>query len=107
MYTTYEALGAGAVVVRIEGELDASTAPKLEKQLSACLQSGFTFVVVEMSGCPFIDSTALGVLIESDHHWPGLAIAAPTPEVRRTLEILGLDYALSVHKSIAAALQGH
>jgi anti-anti-sigma factor len=54
----------------------------------------------------FVDSTALGVLIEArsrlgEH---GLLLAAPQIETRRTLQVSGLDRHLPVHDSVDGAI---
>jgi anti-anti-sigma factor len=54
----------------------------------------------------FIDSTALGVLIEARTRMPnrrGFLLAAPGLETRRALEISGLDRHFSVHESLDEA----
>ena len=55
----------------------------------------------------FIDSTALGVLIEARtrlENRGGFLLAAPGLETRRALEISGLDRHFAVHDSLDAAL---
>jgi anti-anti-sigma factor len=55
----------------------------------------------------FIDSTALGVLIEARTRLPnrrGFLLAAPGLETRRALEISGLDRHFAVHASLDEAL---
>lgn len=109
MHTTYEALGSDTVVIRVDGELDVLTAPDLKEQLLACLESGFTRLVVEMSGCPSIDSTGLGVLVGAAKRARGreLALAAPAPEVRHILQVVGLDHVLPLYGSVSEALREH
>ena len=54
----------------------------------------------------FIDSTALGVLIEARTRMAnrrGFLLAAPGLETRRALEISGLDRHFSVHESVEQA----
>jgi anti-anti-sigma factor len=59
-----------------------------------------------MSEVEFVDSTALGVLIEarSKLGQRSLLLAAPQLETRRTLQVSGLDRHLPVHDSVDAAL---
>ena len=56
----------------------------------------------------FIDSTALGVLIEARTRMAdrsGFLLAAPGLETRRALEVSGLDRHFAVHDSLADALE--
>jgi anti-anti-sigma factor len=64
-------------------------------------------LVVDLAEVTFIDSTALGVLIEArsqltDHD--GFRLAAPGLETRRALEVSGLDKHFTVHDTVADAL---
>jgi anti-sigma B factor antagonist len=107
MHTSYEALVGDTVVIGIEGEIDAFTAPALKEQLYACLDSGFGRLVLEMSECCSIDSVGLGVLVDVAKHAGGreVAIAAPGPELRHILEVVGLDHVLPLYRSRSEALQ--
>ena len=64
-------------------------------------------VIVDLSEVEFIDSTALGVLIEARTKLPnrrGFLLAGPGLETRRALEISGLDRHFAVHDSVDEAL---
>ncbi|HTX70844.1 MAG TPA: STAS domain-containing protein [Thermoleophilia bacterium] len=107
MHTTFEALGSDTVVIWVHGDLDAFSAPDLKQQLFAALDNGFRRVVLEMSACGFVDSTGLGVLVSGLKRAGGrdVVMAAPSPEVRRVLEIVGLDRVLPLCTSRAEALR--
>src|SRR5262249_25301939 len=65
-------------------------------------------VVVDLSEVEFIDSTALGVLIEARSRFANrraFLLAGPGLETRRALEISGLDRHFAVHDSVAEALE--
>ena len=96
----------GAVVVRLGGELDLYNADDVRRVLVSAVDEGAGCIVVDMSEVGFVDSTALGVLVEV-HSKLGqgrLLIAAPQPETRRTLEVSGLDRHLPVHDTVDGAL---
>ena len=96
----------GAVVVRLGGELDLYNADDVRKALMDAIDSGTGRIVVDMSEVEFVDSTALGVLIEarSKIGRNGLFLAAPQTETRRTLEVSGLNRHLPVHDSVDGAI---
>ena len=63
-------------------------------------------LVIDLSWVEFIDSTALGVLIEARTKLANrraFLLAAPAVETRRALEISGLDRHFTVHESLDSA----
>ena len=96
-----------SVVVSLAGELDLYNAHALREALLECCAEAPERLVVDLSNVTFIDSTALGVLIEartSLANRRGFLLAAPGLETRRALEISGLDRHFAVHESREAAL---
>jgi anti-sigma B factor antagonist len=84
----------GETVLSAAGELDVNTAPELREQLARLVNDGARQIVVDLADVSFVDSTALSVLVsalkrlrQSDGD---LALASPTPSVRRVFEITGL-----------------
>ena len=96
----------GVVVVRLGGELDLYNADDVRTALTEAIAGGAARIVVDMTDVEFVDSTALGVLIEarSKLGQDGLLLAAPQAETRRTLQVSGLDRHLPVHDSVDGAL---
>jgi anti-sigma B factor antagonist len=97
---------SGGVVVRLAGELDLYNAEDIRHALTAAIDGGAARIVVDMAEVEFVDSTALGVLIEARSKLgrDGVLLAAPRLETRRTLEVSGLDRHLPVHDSVDGAL---
>jgi len=96
----------GSIVVRLAGELDLYNAHAVREALLECCAESPERLIVDLSGVRFIDSTALGVLIEARTRLPnsrGFMLAAPGLETRRALEISGLDRHFTVHESLDAA----
>jgi anti-sigma B factor antagonist len=97
----------GYLVVSLAGELDLYNAHEVREALLECCAEAPERLVVDLSGVKFIDSTALGVLIEARTRLTnrrGFLLAAPGLETRRALEISGLDRHFAVHDSLDAAL---
>ena len=97
----------GAVVLHLVGELDLYNADEVRAALADVLAQSPSRIVIEMSEVEFVDSTALGVLIEARSKLGrenSLLLAAPQLETRRTLQVSGLDRHLPVHTSIDEAL---
>jgi anti-sigma B factor antagonist len=96
-----------ACVVRLGGELDLYNAPQVREALGDACADSPERIVVDLSQVDFIDSTALGVLIEARtrlENRRAFLLAAPGLETRRALEISGLDRHFNVHDSVSEAL---
>ena len=95
-----------SVVVSLAGELDLYNAHALREALLECCGEAPERLVVDLSEVKFIDSTALGVLIEARTRMANrrsFLLAAPGLETRRALEISGLDRHFAVHETLDAA----
>ena len=96
-----------AVIVALAGELDLYNADAVRNVLIEECARKPARLVVDLSRVAFIDSTALGVLIEArtklENH-SGFLLASPATETRRALEISGLDRHFGMHDTLDAAL---
>jgi anti-sigma B factor antagonist len=95
------------VVVALAGELDLYNAEDVRAALLECCSGEPERLVVDLAEVSFIDSTALGVLIEARSRLANhraLVLAAPGLETRRALEVSGLDRHFTVRDSTAEAL---
>lgn len=98
----------GAIVVRLAGELDLYNAPEVRETLLQLCAEQPQRLVVDLGDVEFVDSTALGVLIEARtklENRRAFLLAAPGLETHRALTISGLDRHLSVHETVDAALE--
>ena len=89
--------GAEPLELRLDGELDAYSAPDVRKRLHALIEeSGKAgVVIVDLTRVTFMDSTILGTLVgglrrmrERDGE---LRLVYPPQPVRRIFELTGLD----------------
>ena len=97
----------GAVVIRLVGELDLYNAPEVRTALLELCSEQPERLVVDLAAVDFVDSTALGVLIEARtklDRRQSFLLAAPGLETHRALTISGLDQHLAVHESVDSAL---
>ena len=96
-----------AVVIHLGGELDLYNAAQVRSALADAYAQTPERIVVDLGEVEFIDSTALGVLIETRaklNNRDGLLLAAPGLETRRALEVSGLDKLFVVRDSVQDAL---
>jgi anti-sigma B factor antagonist len=96
-----------ACVVRLGGELDLYNAAQVRSALGDACARAPERIVVDLGEVEFIDSTALGILIETRtklDNRGGFMLAAPGLETRRALQISGLDKLFTVHDTVPEAL---
>jgi anti-anti-sigma factor len=53
-----------SVVVRIEGELDLATAPRLAEAIQELREVGWDVIVLDLAAADFVDSTGLRLLLD-------------------------------------------
>ena len=95
----------GAVVVRLAGDLDLYNAEQVRAAIAGALDTSPTRLVVDLSEVEFLDSTALGVLIDAHRRAEGgLHVASPQDPIRRALQVSGIDRHLKVHDTVENAL---
>lgn len=94
----------------MRGELDLSTAPELEGPLEETLASGEGSILIDLSQCEFIDSTGIALIVRAWQRLDGgengraLVICSHNDQVRRVLEITGLELSIPVHMTREEAL---
>ncbi len=96
----------GVRVIAVRGELDLSTAPDLEEPLNAALDGGQGSVLIDLSGCEFIDSTGIALIVRAWQQLEGaensdpdgrLVLCSANDQVRRVLDVSGLDQSIPIH----------
>jgi anti-sigma B factor antagonist len=88
-------------VVRVHGDVDLLTAPRLQRELADLIDGqGNLSVIVDLSGVTFLDSTGIHALIDARErmlrHGGDLILSSPTPSTLRTLEVCGLDKVFTI-----------
>ena len=104
-----------AVVVRISGEVDMSTAEEFNSSLMTALNVASAhparLLIADLDGVGYFGSTGLNAVLACHHHGLTTATAvrlvATTPTVGRLIEVTKLDTVLALYPSIAEALQAH
>jgi anti-sigma B factor antagonist len=99
-----EELGDEVHAINVAGELDHATAPELRQHLDEAIGAGSGNLLLDLSGCPFVDSTGLGLIVDAHRRLSGqngrrMALCCPKGAVRRLLELTALDQALAVHQT--------
>jgi anti-sigma B factor antagonist len=99
----------GPAVLTVRGEHDLNTAPELRRRLDTLIETGDP-IVIDLSPATFVDSSILGVLLDSPRRATDAAIpfaiaqADGSIAVSRVLQVTGLRTELPVHDTVEQAL---
>jgi anti-anti-sigma factor len=98
----------GVVAIAIDGELEHANVALLENRLSDYLAAGRRRILIDLQACTFMDSGGLGVFVFVCRDLPDggvLAVAAPSPHIKRLFETVGLigHKRFEVYDDIASA----
>jgi anti-anti-sigma factor len=95
------------LVLSLAGELDLADAPALREALRRAVERSPRRLVVDLTEVTFVDSTVLGALVEARSGLGGeaFALAAPGLEVRRALQVSGLDRHFAVYDRVETAIE--
>jgi len=104
-----EELDGGLNAFRISGELDHATAPELRAPLEAAIADGADSFLIDLSDCSFIDSTGLSVIVHArtqvvNEREGRFELCCPDAQIRRLLEITGIDEAFGIFETRDEAL---
>ena len=97
----------GIVVLSVAGELDVSTAPKLDHAITRGITGPLAGLIVDLSNVNFMASAGMSVLLEGDStaktvsKWFG--VVANSRVTQRPMELLGLDQMLNTYSTLDAA----
>ncbi|MFE2622212.1 STAS domain-containing protein, partial [Streptomyces caelestis] len=99
----------GIRVLTPAGEIDHDTGETLRRTLTPS-PTGPPRIVADLRQVTFMDSSGINILLTAHHTattaggW--LRLAAPTPAVLRTLQIVGIDEIIDCHPTLHDALNG-
>jgi anti-anti-sigma factor len=100
-----ETLPTGTSVIRVAGEVDLATAPRLEEAISTVQPA--SHLVIDLLDCTFLDSSGVRLLASAGRaasEGGRVRLVAVDPGVLRVLEISGIDTILEIHPSLETAL---
>jgi len=99
---------AGAVIVRVTGEMDLPAAPLVRRRLQrAIAAAGGRTVVVDLTRVSFLDSSGLGVLLggfKQCERWRRAMVVVAGDRIRSLLELAGIPRLMPVYRTLREAL---
>lgn len=85
----------GVPIVTVSGELDISNADALEATVSSITAKRPERLIFDLNGLRFMDSAGIAVLLGAAAK-VNVHLRAPSPAVRRVVELTGLTEVLSI-----------
>ncbi len=83
-----------ACVLTAHGDMDLAVVPEIRAELQDVIDTGFIYIVMDLSDVGYVDSSALGLLVWLDHELAGtegrVVLTGADENVSRILEISGL-----------------
>ncbi len=80
-------------VLRVDGDIDMAGASRFQAAIESHSDSYQAPLLIDLSGCLFIDSGGLNVLLQAVRHLNGgawLGVVGPNSNLRRVFDIVGL-----------------
>jgi len=95
-------------VVKVRGELDVFSSPRLREQLLDVIDTGPIRLVVDLSDVTFLDSTGLGVLVGIYHRLRArngtMSFVGANERVRRVFHVTQLTKIFMLYDDLEQAL---
>jgi anti-sigma B factor antagonist len=96
-------------ILRVSGEVDMATAPRLRQQVVVMVNAGHVNVVLDLSAVDFLDSVGLGVVVGAvkrvRSNGGEIHIVCDSEQILRLFDITRLHAAVGIHATIEAALE--
>ena len=106
---TEEPLDDHSVVIKVAGEIHATTAPEFSERLNEAIAGGKTGVILDLTGGDFSDSTGLSVLLNGlrrvTRQRGRMVLVCTNPTVLRLFEITRLDTTFDIRATREEALE--
>ena len=103
-------MNGDCAVLRVGGEVDVYTAPRLRERVVQLLVGGVRYVVADLREVDFLDSTGLGALVGSlkrlREQDGSLELVTGQERVMQVLRLTGLVRVFALHASAPEAIAG-
>lgn len=97
------------LIVQVEEKrIDASKAPAFKNEMTRCIDTGQSQIVLDLSRVDFIDSSGLGALVSCLKRLGprgSLAVAGATGAVTRLFTLTRMDRVFALHPNVDSAVE--
>ncbi len=94
----------GIEALAVQGQLDGTTSPELEKELLVPIQAKAPQIILDLGEVPLVSSAALRVLLSSvkrmKKHGGRILLCALRPEVKQVFDISDLNAFFEIHPNM-------
>lgn len=99
---------AHAMLVVLQGEVDADAAPRVRDAVGAALDEGVQAIVIDLGAVSLIDGAGLGVIVMAARRLGlgAVAVVLPHRGLVRIFRTCGLDRLLEIYETREQALHG-
>lgn len=100
----------GVLVIHIMGQIDSTTGPDLNKQLTAAIDAGNSHLVLDLGDVPYISSAGLRVLcialraVRASGRHGDLCLTSLSKTVAHAFRISGFNQVFSIYDTIPEAI---
>ena len=95
-------------VLRVAGEIDAYTAPRLREQIRELAAKGAVHLIADLGPVSFLDSTGLGTFVGGlkrlREAGGSLTLVIIAPRILRLFQITGLTRVFAIHPCVTEAI---
>ena len=95
------------MIIKLEGEVDASSSIHLDKALRKAIEQNFKKILIDCNNLSYISSAGLGVFMSYIQDFQSqninLVLFGLSDKVKNVFEILGLDQLLKISKNLKEA----
>lgn len=99
-----------ALVLRVQGRLQLEELDPLRKELQQAWRSQPARLILEFSGCPFVDSAGIAVVVGAHKHARearmGFFLVGVGEQFHNALRVTRLSEVFDIRESVEAALAG-
>ena len=97
----------GTPVVSVMGEVDRATAQALEQTLLEVADDRAGELIVDLSGCSFLDTCGLRALLVARERFHRQVLVLANPNVIRVFQLTKTDGLFDIYPTVDAAVNGN
>ncbi|MFH0802724.1 MAG: STAS domain-containing protein [bacterium] len=97
------------LILALRGKLDSITSPALQEKILNFIQEGNSRIVIDCRALDYLSSSGIRVFFIAGRNLKAcegkLVFAAPTPQVKKVIDIVGMSQYFSVFAGLEEAVQ--
>lgn len=107
----FEEVRENTIIVRIEGRVDATTTPQLDKRVNHLIDAQHHKVILNFENVEYLSSAGMRLLLSATKKLKSLGgkliVCAPSEEVMEVIKMAGFNHILHIVNTEEKALKDH